>query len=140
MLQRKHAITNEVLEIITLILACPTVLLLRITLLRNRSSLLRNVIGLRPNNRKTVTRFQQQKKFCFSNQPKPGTGTIQPTIRSASVALSLVVKRPVCEEYHSSPFHVAFKHSWSHNSTPHENRRYEGPNSHYLFIYSLFIY
>jgi hypothetical protein len=57
--------------------------------------------------------------ICLSTTAsRTALGPIQPTIQWVLVVLSLGVKRPGREAYHSPPSRAEFKNPWSYTSTP----------------------
>jgi hypothetical protein len=56
--------------------------------------------------------------FPFTTVSTPALEPIQPPIQWVPEFLSLVVKRPECEAYHSPPSTAEVKNAWRYNSTP----------------------
>jgi hypothetical protein len=56
--------------------------------------------------------------FLLATASRPALGSIQPTIQWVTGAISLGVKRPGREAYHSPPSSAEVKDAWSYTSTP----------------------
>jgi hypothetical protein len=56
--------------------------------------------------------------FLFTTLSRPAPGPTQPPIQWVSGALSLGVKQPRREVYHSPPSSAEVKNAWNYTSTP----------------------
>jgi hypothetical protein len=56
--------------------------------------------------------------FLLTTTSRPTLGPTQPPIQWVTAALSVEVKRPVCEADHSPPSSAKVKNAWSYTSTP----------------------
>jgi len=56
--------------------------------------------------------------FLYTTAPRKALGPTQPPIWWVPGALSLGIKRPGCEAYHSPPSSAEIKNAWSYTFTP----------------------